>query len=52
MMDTPIDPEEDLEPWETRELLLAHWERQREMLGDRVAQAHERLQGILTRASR
>ena len=52
MMDTPIDPDEDLEPWETRELLLAHWERQREMLRDRVAQAHERLQEILVRSGR
>ena len=52
MMDTPIDPEEDLEPWETRELLLAQWERQRELLRDRVEEAHGRLQDILARAGR
>ena len=52
MMETPIDPEEDLEPWETRELLLAQWKRQRELLRDRVEDAHGRLQDILDRAGR
>lgn len=52
MMETPIDPEEDLEPWETRELLLVHWEHQRELLRERVEEAHDRLQNILIRAGR
>jgi hypothetical protein len=49
MMDTPIDPEEDLETFETRELLLREWARQRELLRDGVREADSLLADLVTR---
>jgi hypothetical protein len=51
MMDTPIDPDEDLETFETRELLLEQWARQRELLRDRVREADMRLADLVERAT-
>lgn len=52
MMSEPLDPDEDLEPWETREILPVEWERQRELLQDRVEHARARLGERLERAQR
>jgi hypothetical protein len=48
-MDTPIDPEEDLETFETRELLLREWARQRELLRDGVREADSLLADLVMR---
>ena len=48
----PVDPDEDLEPWETRELLIEQWERQRPLLEPRVRAAHELYQELLIRLGR
>lgn len=49
VMDTPIDPEEDLETFETRELLLREWARQRELLRDGVREADSLLADLVMR---
>jgi hypothetical protein len=40
LMTAPLDPLEDLEPWETRDLLLAQWSRQRPLLQPVVDEAN------------
>jgi hypothetical protein len=40
LMTAPLEPLEDLEPWETRELLLTQWDRQRPLLQPVVDQAN------------
>ena len=47
LLTTPIDPEQDLEPWETREALLEQWERQRPLVEPRIAEAAARYQALL-----
>ncbi len=39
LLTVPIEPEGDLEPWETSELLREQWERQRDLLRPRVDEA-------------
>ena len=49
LLTVPIEPEGDLEPWETRELLREHWEEQRDLLRPRVAEADARYADLLER---
>jgi hypothetical protein len=49
LMTQTVDPIQDLEPWETRELLVAEWDRQRPMLEPRVKEAHARYAALLER---
>lgn len=46
----PLLPDQDLEEYETRDLLIAEWPKQREMLRDRVAQADKLYQHLLVKA--
>ena len=52
LLTVAIEPEGDLEPWETRELLGEHWERQRDRLRPRVDEADARYAELLRRAQR
>ena len=52
LLTVPIEPEGDLEPWETRELLREHWERQRDLLRPRVDEADARYAELLERVQR
>jgi hypothetical protein len=47
----PVDPMGDLEAWETVDVLARQWERQRFLLGPRVAEADRRYQEVLKRAT-
>ena len=49
LLTVPIEPNGDLEPWETGELLREHWESQRELLRPRVAEADARYAELLER---
>ncbi len=49
LMTARIAPEDDLEPWETRYLLLQQWERQRALLESRVEEADARYLDLLER---
>ena len=50
LLSSPIEPDADLEPWETRALLLEQWPVQRELLVPRVAEADARYAELLQRA--
>lgn len=50
LMSARIAPDDDLEPWETRYLLLQQWERQRSLLESRVEEADARYRELLERA--
>lgn len=50
LLSTPIDPPEDLEVWETRDLLLSEWAKQRPMLEPVVAEAIKEYDKLLERA--
>ena len=52
LLTVAIEPEGDLEPWETRELLGEHWERQRDRLRPRVDEADARYAELLRRVQR
>jgi hypothetical protein len=52
LMTAPLDPLEDLEPWETRDLLLSGWDRQRPMLQPIVDQANALYDRLLDRLSK
>ena len=52
LLRVPIEPEGDLEPWETRELLGEHWERQRDLLRPHVDEADARYAELLERVQR
>ncbi len=49
LMTARIAPDDDLEPWETRYLLLQQWERQRLLLEARVEEADARYGDLLER---
>lgn len=49
LMTTPVDPIEDLEPWETRTLLLEEWDKQLPLIKPQVNQAHALYQKLLDR---
>ena len=49
LMSSPIEPDADLEPWETRALLLEHWPVQRGLLLPRVEAADARYEELLQR---
>ena len=49
LLTVPIEPNGDLEPWETRELLREQWEGQRDLLRPRVAEADARYVALLDR---
>jgi len=49
LMAARIAPDDDLEPWETRYLLLQQWERQRALLEPRVEEADARYRDLLER---
>jgi hypothetical protein len=50
LLTTPIEPNQDLEPWETRTLLAEQWEKQRGMIRERVEEAKARYEELLARA--
>jgi hypothetical protein len=52
LLSTPIDPNQDLEPWETRSLLVEQWEKQRSVIKQRVDEANARYDQLLARARR
>ena len=47
LLSSPIEPDADLEPWETRALLLEQWPVQRELLVPRVEMADARYEELL-----
>jgi hypothetical protein len=49
LLTAPLEPLDDLEPWETRELLLSGWERQRPLLQPTVDQANALYDKLLER---
>ena len=49
LMAARIVPDDDLEPWETRYLLLQQWERQRALLEPRVEEADALYRDLLER---
>jgi hypothetical protein len=50
LLTTPIDPPEDLEVWETRDLLLREWARQKPLLEPVVAEAMKLYDELLARS--
>jgi len=52
LMTAPMVPLEDLEPWETRDLLLDQWDKQRPLIKPQVDQATEAYQKLLDRFSK
>lgn len=51
LLSAPADPMGDLEAWETVDVLSRQWERQRQQLRPRVAEADAKYNDILTRAT-
>lgn len=51
LMNSPLDPGEDLEAFETRDLLRVMWQTQREALRPRVEEADARYRAILQQAA-
>jgi hypothetical protein len=51
LMTAPIDPIEDLEPWETRTLLLDEWDKQRPLIKPQVDDAKALYQKLLDRVN-
>jgi hypothetical protein len=51
LMTKPVDPIEDLEPWETRTLLLDEWDKQRPLIKPQVDEANARYQRLLDSVS-
>jgi hypothetical protein len=51
LMTTPVDPIEDLEPWETRTLLLEEWDKQLPLIKPQINQAHALYQKLLERVN-
>ena len=49
LLTAPIEPENDLESWETSTLLLEQWDKQRELLESRIAEADARYRELLER---
>ncbi len=49
LLAAPIEPDGDLESWETRELLLEAWEKQLAQLEPRVNEADARYRALLER---
>ena len=52
MATSRVDPMGDLEPWETKELLIEQYDRQRAALASRIEEADRRYAAMLTRDSR
>ena len=52
LMTKPIDPLEDLEPWETRDLLLSGWDKQRSKVQPYVDEANALYDKLLERVSK
>lgn len=52
LLEEPIEPDGDLESWDTREILREEWEAQREGLRERVEEARERYRRLLAEAER
>jgi hypothetical protein len=48
-MTMPVDPIEDLEPWETRTLLLDEWPKQLPLMKPQINQANALYQKLLER---
>jgi hypothetical protein len=51
LLSAPVDPMSDLEAWETVDVLSRQWERQRQQLRPRVAEAEAKYDAILKRAT-
>jgi hypothetical protein len=51
LMTKAVDPIEDLEPWETRTLLLDEWDKQRPLIKPQVDEANARYQRLLESVS-
>lgn len=49
---TSIDPQQDLETWETSTTLVERWREQQSQLATRVDEAHLRYQSLLERFER
>jgi hypothetical protein len=49
LLNAPLDPMEDLEPWETRDLLVNGWDKQRPLIQPRVEEANALYQRLLDR---
>ena len=52
LLSTPIDPQQDLETWETATTLVERWRQQRSRLEPRVAEADRRYEDLLERFQR
>ncbi|MCH7823945.1 MAG: CehA/McbA family metallohydrolase [Acidobacteria bacterium] len=52
LLTAPIEPDNDLESWETSALLLEQWDKQRELLEPRIAEADARYRELLERVQR
>ncbi len=52
LLSTPIDPQQDLETWETATTLVERWREQRSRLAPRVAEADQRYLDLLERFRR
>ena len=52
MATSRVDPMGDLEPWETKELLIEQYDRQRAMLASRIEEADRRYAAMLAPESR
>ena len=52
LLSAPIDPQQDLETWETATTLVERWQEQRPRLEPRVAEADRRYQELLERFRR
>jgi hypothetical protein len=51
LLSAPVDPMGDLEAWETVDVLSRQWERQRQQLRPRVAEAEAKYDAIVKRAT-
>jgi hypothetical protein len=49
LLTAPLEPLDDLEPWETRDLLLSEWDGQRDRLRPTVDQANQQYDRLLDR---
>lgn len=49
LLSTPIDPAQDLEPWETRAVLVEQWEKQLALLKPRIEEADAKYRELLNR---
>ena len=49
LLSSPIEPDEDLEPWETRTHLLEQWARQLSLVKERVEEADALYRDLLRR---